>query len=120
MRQKICLSLIVAALLCAQPVLAKDKAKAKKETAKPSQKTSAEAARQGKEALIAGVNNMRNQEIRVAVLQQLLNEEIAKLRNIQEAFCKQFKLDVEKFRQGLYRYDEQQGKFVIPENKPGQ
>ena len=74
---------------------------------------------QQKELLITNINNMRAQEIRVAVLQQLFNEEIAKLKNLKESFCKQYKLDIEKFRKGLYRYDDVQGKFVeVKETKP--
>jgi len=117
MKQKFFLSLVVAALLCATPVLAKDNKKGKEEAKQPAA-TPVETARQGKELLIANINNLNNQQLRVAVLQQLLNEEIAKLRNIQAVFCDAYKLDIEKFRQGLYRYDEKQGKFVIMENKP--
>ena len=61
--------------------------------------------------LVATVNNMRNQEVRVAVVQQLLNEESTKLRNLQSSFCEQYKLDVDKFRQGLYRFNEETGQF---------
>lgn len=67
---------------------------------------------EAKADLVANITDMRNQELRVAVLGQLLNEEIAKLRNVQTTFCNKYKLDIEKFRQGLYRYDEQQAKFV--------
>lgn len=73
-----------------------------------------------KELLIANINNMRNQELRVAILQQLLNEELAKLRNVQAVFCDQYELDIEKFRQGLYRYDEAQGKFIEQEQPAAQ
>jgi hypothetical protein len=103
-------------LLCVQAVvLAKDK-----EAAQPAKATAQESkAQQQKELLITNINNMRAQEIRVAVLQQLFNEEIAKLKNLQESFCKQYKLDIEKFRKGLYRYDDVQGKFVeVKETKP--
>ena len=65
-----------------------------------------------KDQLIANLNNMRNQEVRVIILQQLLNEEAGKLNGVQEGFCKTYKLNVEKLRQGLYRYDDAQGKFV--------
>ena len=117
MKQRILLGLVVA-LLCVQPVLAKEKAKAKEEAKQPVQApTPVETARQEKELLIANINNMRNQELRVAVLQQLLNEEVAKLRNVQAVFCDQYKLDIEKFRMGLYRYDDAKGKFVIMDNK---
>jgi len=114
MKQKIFLSLAVAVLLCAAPVLAKDKGK---EEAKAPVPSPVEAARQEKELLIANINNINNQQLRVAVLQQLLNEEVAKLRNVQAVFCDAYKLDIEKFRAGLYRYDDRQGKFVIMENK---
>ena len=112
MKQRIFLSLVVAALLCASPALAKDKGK--KEAKQPVQApTPVESARQEKELLIANINNLNNQQLRVAVLQQLLNEELAKLRNVQAVFCDQYKLDIEKFRMGLYRYDDGQGKFVL-------
>ena len=114
MKQRFFLGVIVAALLFATPVLAKDN---KKEQAKEAAQGPVEAARQEKEALIANINNMRNQELRVAVMQQILNEEVAKLRNIQAVFCDAYKLDVDKFRQGLYRYDEKTGKFVLTDGK---
>ena len=65
-----------------------------------------------KDQLIANLNNMRNQEVRVIILQQLINEEAGKLNAVQESFCKTYKLDVDKLRKGLYRYDDNQGKFV--------
>ena len=117
MKQRLFLSLVlVAALLCATPVLAKDK-KGKEEAKQPAP-TPVETATQEKELLISNINNLNNQQVRVAVLQQLLNEEVAKLRNIQAVFCDQYKLDIEKFRMGMYRYDDRQGKFVIMETKP--
>ena len=115
MKQKFFLSLVVVALLCATPLLAKDKVK---EEAKQPAPNPVETVRQEKELLIANINNLNNQQLRVAVLQQLLNEEIAKLRNTQAVFCDAYKLDIEKFRQGLYRYDEKQGKFILIESKP--
>ncbi len=39
--------------------------------------------------LVAKINALRNQEMRVTVLQQLLNEETAKLRQMQAVFCGQ-------------------------------
>jgi len=113
MKRMIFLSLI-AALLCATPVFAKDK-----DSQEPKGPVTGpvEIVRQQKELLVANINNLRNQELRVAILQQLLNEEVAKLRNIQAVFCDAYKLDVDKFRQGLYRYDERQGKFILTDNK---
>lgn len=115
MKQRVLLSLLALALLCVAPVLAKDNKG--KEEAKAPAATPVETARQEKELLIANINNMRNQELRVAVIQQILNEEVAKLRNIQAVFCDAYKLDIEKFRQGLYRYDDAKGKFVLMDNK---
>jgi hypothetical protein len=91
---------------------AKAKEEAKKEQTELTFPSMTDSGRQEKELLIANLNNLRNQELRVAVLQQLLGEEINKLRNVQALFCDQYKLDVDKFRQGLYRYDEQKARFV--------
>ena len=105
MKQRFFLSLVlVAALLCAAPVLAKDnkgKEEAKQPVANP-----VETARQEREVLAANINNLSNQGLRVAVLQQLLNEESAKLRNVQAVFCDTYKLDIEKLRNGMYSYDD--------------
>ncbi len=114
MKQRILLGLLALVLLCATPVFAKDKGK---EEAKMPVPSPVETARQEKEVLIANINNMRNQELRAAILQQLLNEEVSKLRNVQAVFCDAYKLDIEKFRAGMYRYDEAKGKFVIIDNK---
>ncbi|MCX5703527.1 MAG: hypothetical protein NT066_03445 [Candidatus Omnitrophica bacterium] len=105
---------LTAVLLFSSIVLAKDEKKNVKQ-ATPAQAQAATGAittTKEKEVLITDITNLRNQDLRVGVLGQLLNEEIAKLRDVQTAFCGKYKLDVEKFRQGLYRYDEQQGKFV--------
>ncbi|OGX46532.1 MAG: hypothetical protein A3G38_04640 [Omnitrophica WOR_2 bacterium RIFCSPLOWO2_12_FULL_51_8] len=67
---------------------------------------------EAKQALMNDVNSIRTFELRVAILQQLLNEEVAKLRGSEESFCGKYKLNVEKFRKGLYRYDDALGKFV--------
>jgi hypothetical protein len=113
MRYRI-LVVLAAVLCCSTLALAKDEAKpvAKQQPA-AAQTMQMSQADQEKELLIANINNMRNQEIRAAVLQQLLNEEIAKLRNVQALFCDKYQLDVDKFRQGMYRYDEKAGKFVL-------
>mgnify|MGYP001561457487 CR=1 FL=1 len=65
-----------------------------------------------KRALINNFNIMRNQELRVILLQQMLNEEASKLGSLQEQFCRLYNLDIQKLRQGNYRYDETQEKFV--------
>ncbi|MDD4895096.1 MAG: hypothetical protein PHW54_07300 [Candidatus Omnitrophica bacterium] len=114
MKRIIFFVLVTAILLSTAPAFAQDK----KEGAKEPLQGPVEAVRQQKELLIANINNLRNQELRVAVLQQMLNEEIAKLRNMQAVFCDTYKLDVEKFRLGQYRYDDRQGKFVLIDDKP--
>jgi len=116
MKQSIFLSLVAVVFLCVTPVLAKDN-KGKKEAKQPVA-TPVETARQEREILAANINNLSNQGLRVAVLQQLFNEESAKLRNVQAVFCDAYKLDIEKLRKGMYRYDDKQGKFVIMETKP--
>ncbi len=65
-----------------------------------------------KQALVNDINSIRTFELRVAILQQLLNEEVAKLRSTEENFCVKYKLNVEKFRKGLYRFDDAAGKFI--------
>ncbi|GEM_PF-2742248 len=55
---------------------------------------------------------LREHEIRAIVLRQLFREEAEKLRRKQEEFCKTQELDVEKWRKGLYAYDNKTGKFV--------
>jgi len=65
-----------------------------------------------KNLLAANVNAMRNQELRVAVLQQILNEEGGKLTQMQALFSDQYKLDPEKLRAGKYQFDAKTGKFT--------
>ena len=117
MRQRLFLSLVLVALLCATPACAKDKKKGEEKAKQPAA-TPVETVRQEKELLVANINNLNNQQLRVAVLQQLLNEEVAKLRNTQAVFCDAYKLDIEKFRTGQYRYDDAKGKFVLIESNP--
>ena len=65
-----------------------------------------------RDLLISNLNALRNQELRVAVLQQLVNEETAKLLQVQAIFSDQYKLDPDKLRAGMYTYDEKTGQFV--------
>lgn len=99
--------------VCVNPalLLAQEK-KSDKPEKEEIQVSAADKAKQEKDVLIANINGIRNQELRVAILQQILNEEIAKLRNVEAVFSDQYKLDVEKFRKGLYRYDDKLGKIV--------
>lgn len=73
-----------------------------------------------KQALMNNFNIMRNQELRVMLLQQMLNEEAVKLGNLQEQFCRLYNLDIQKLRNGLYRYDQAQDKFVEIERQAPQ
>lgn len=112
-KKNLILSLAIAAALSAAPAFAKENPQVKSSLTGP-----VEEVRQERESLVANINNLRTQEMRVAVLQQLFNEEVTKLRSMQAAFCEKYKLDLDKFRLGLYRYDEAQGKFSLIENKP--
>jgi len=115
--KKLVLLVAVIAILCPNFVLAKDEPKASDKPVPKAVAQTPETAKQEKEMLIANINNMRNQELKVAVLQQLLSEQVGQLRNIQAVFCDQYKLDIEKFRNGMYQYDEKQGKFVVQDKK---
>ena len=99
--------------VCANPALLLAKEPKNDNPAKEeSLVTAADKNKQEKDALIANINGMNNQQLRVTVLQQMLNEELGKLRNIEAVFSDQYKLDVEKFRKGLYRFDEKLGKII--------
>ncbi len=65
-----------------------------------------------KDVLISNIIALRNKEARVAVLQQLLNEEVNSLSQMQAVFCDQYKLSPDKFRAGEYVYDEKEGKLT--------
>ena len=65
-----------------------------------------------RDLLISNLTALRNQELRVAILQQLVNEEAAKLRQMQAVFSDQYNLQPDKLRAGQYVYDEKTGKFV--------
>ena len=66
----------------------------------------------GKDILVANINAPNNQEMRVSVLRQLLNQETAKLREMEAIFCDHYNLDLKKFRAGKYRYDANTGKLT--------
>lgn len=113
MKERILIGLIgLLMLVCVNNQALAQKKETKSTEVKPQQALAQSDKDKQKEILVADINNMRNQELRVAILQQLINEEIAKLRNVQAVFCDQYKLDIEKFRKGLYRYDDKQEKFV--------
>ena len=69
----------------------------------------------GKDILMGNINALQNQEIRITVLQQLLNEETVKLRQMEAVFCDHCNLDLEKYRAGKYQYDANTGKFIEKE-----
>lgn len=68
-----------------------------------------------KDILVANINALHNQETRVTVLQQLLNDETAKLRQMEAVFCDQYNLALERYRAGKYQYDAKTGKFIEKE-----
>ena len=87
-----------------------------KDTVPTEQKQALSPQDQAKQQVVNDLGLMQNQEVRVIVLQQVLSREAAELRQSQAVFCDSYKLDVEKWRKGLYRYDEKQAKFVeVPE-----
>ena len=106
-------------LLSITPVLAEDAA-VKKEPAKGASTAAVPASPkdQEKQVMIGSLRAMQNQEVRVLVLQDLFNREAADLRQTQAVFCDQYKLDLEKWRKGLYRYDTKQDKFVEQTPEP--
>ena len=67
---------------------------------------------QEKSLLVSNINAMRNQETRVTVLEQVFNEEYAKLVQMQAVFCDQYKLDPQKLRAGKYTFDDKTEEFV--------
>ena len=62
---------------------------------------------------------MNLQEVTVQILGMQYQKELASLQQMQAVFCDSYKLDVNKFRQGRYRFDEKTGKFseVEPDRK---
>ena len=57
------------------------------------------------------------QEVTVQVLGMQYQKEVNNLQQMQAIFCDTYKLDVNKFRQGRYRFDEKTGKFNEVETK---
>lgn len=51
------------------------------------------------------------QEVTAAVLGGQYQKELNNLQQMQAIFCDTYKLEVAKFRQGKYRFDEAEGKF---------
>lgn len=103
--------------LCSSPAFAKEAAKAPEKAIQPAplaapNQPAGQAAAQEKEALVTNINNLRNADLRAMVLQQLLSEEMARRQNLEAVFCDRYKLDINKFRKGLYSYDEKEGKFT--------
>jgi len=82
------------------------------ESSFPAAVVSAQQAVDEKQLLANNFAALQNQQARVMVLQQLLNREAANMRQMEAVFCDQYKLDPEKWRKGLYRYDEKAGKFL--------
>lgn len=85
---------------------------AKDKTPKKEEKTAS------KEEVVQASRQIQAQEIRLVVLQQLFNQEAAVLKQKHTVFCQAHNLDEEKFKKGLYQYDQATGKFsekpVVP------
>ena len=67
-----------------------------------------------KTLIASQIQELKQLELRIVVLQQIAKEHAVTLRQKQAAFCAAYKLDVEKLRKGLYQYDAQTGKFSEP------
>ncbi len=78
--------------------------------AKDKAKTEDKAA--SKDAVVKELRVIQAQEIRLLVLQQLFNQEAAVLKQKHSAFCQANDLNEEKFKKGLYQFDEATGKFI--------
>lgn len=100
--------------LFAPPVWAAEPAK---EKAKPP--PAAEAQDQPREQFLAqarrNIGALNFQEVTVQILAAQYQKELNNLQQMQAVFCDTYKLDVTKFRQGRYRFDEKQAKFVEQE-----
>ena len=68
---------------------------------------------QEKAVLQDNINNLRNQSITVQVLGNQYNKELAELRRMEAVFCDLYELDVAKWRQGIYTWNEEQEKFIV-------
>lgn len=64
-----------------------------------------------KDLLVGNINALQNQKMRVTVLQQLLNEATANLRQMEAVFCDHYNLVPEKYRAGKYQYNADTGEF---------
>lgn len=112
MNNKRTVRLILTVLFSATIILATGSAYAKKQ--EPKKNTAKESGQINSDqgAIISNITALRNQETRVAVLQQFLGEESNKLLQMQAVFCDQYKLNIEKFRAGKYQYSTEERKFT--------
>ena len=60
----------------------------------------------------ANIAALNLQGVTVQVLGMQYQKEQSSLQQMQAVFSDTYKLDVGKFREGLYRFDEKEGKFV--------
>ncbi len=123
-RTKICITacLVLIALAIALPTFAADNTQGNKQVvakAKVAQATAPSAASKketDKQALIQqvrqDVGNLNMQQITVQVLGMQYQKELNTLQQLQQQFCKAYKLDLNKFQQGMYVFNEQEAKFV--------
>ena len=65
----------------------------------------------------ANVAALNLQEVTVQVLGMEYQKELASMQQMQAVFCDTYKLDLNKFRQRKYRFDEKTGTFIEVEPK---
>lgn len=111
-RSLLVIAIVLVSIVPVLPVWAEE---TKKEEEKVEIETKVQPEKEILAANEANINALQNQEMRVRVLQQLLNEEIVKLRQMEAVFCDRYNLDLEKYRAGKYRYDADNGKFIEEE-----
>lgn len=93
------------------PAFAKDE-KAAEVKAAPAAGTEEQQKKAFLEQVKANIAALNLQGVTVQVLGMQFQKEQNNLQQMQAVFCDSYKLDVTKFRQGLYRFDEKEGKFV--------
>ncbi len=67
------------------------------------------------ERLQQDISRIKSQEVVVQVLAAQYNKELAELRRMEAIFCDVYKLDIDIWRKGQYRWNNEKGKFVVAE-----
>ena len=58
------------------------------------------------------IQSLMVQEMTVRVLGMQYQKELGNLQQMQAVFCDTYKLDVARFREGRYRYNDKEDKFI--------